>query len=156
MHTGFISLEVKRRERGANLLPHVTPRFRKSIAISLLPLSTFMACSRLIFTFTFGQNSIHISAKRAVFRDVSFVKISVGTEILYLRVYIIFYPPFPHFLSDLSENQSRWSSLNTVFSFWESQQSDQETPYFLSGGWKKLNLSVCNKITTLWAWSAPW
>jgi len=66
-----------------------------------------MACSRLIFTFTFGQNSVQISAKIAVFLDVSFVKINVGTSMLYLLVYIIFYPPFPHLLSDVNENQNK-------------------------------------------------
>jgi hypothetical protein len=47
-----------------------------------------MTCSRVLFTFTFtfGQHSVQMSPTRAVFREVSFVKISLGEDVLYLWV----------------------------------------------------------------------
>jgi hypothetical protein len=51
-------LGVKRPGRGVDHAPHLAPRL-KNRAILLLPLWAFMACSRVIFTFTFTLACAH-------------------------------------------------------------------------------------------------
>jgi hypothetical protein len=50
--TGYLP-GVKRLGRGVDHHTHLAPRLRKSTVIPLLPLWTFLACSRVNFTFTF-------------------------------------------------------------------------------------------------------
>ena len=44
---------VKRTGRGVGHLPHLAPTLMKEYIYTTIPLRTFVACSRLNFTFTF-------------------------------------------------------------------------------------------------------
>ena len=46
-------LGVKQPGHGSDLPPPVVPRLRKEVAVPLLPLWYFMACSRVYFTFMY-------------------------------------------------------------------------------------------------------
>jgi len=46
-------LGVKRSRRGVDHQPHLAPRLKSEYSIPLVPLWTFVACSRVRFTFTF-------------------------------------------------------------------------------------------------------
>lgn len=87
---------------------------------------------------------------------LSFLKIGAVKAIIYLKVYMNFYPYSPHFCPILMKFSATKSAHNVVLKLRVSWKSAQGSPYFFGGG---LNEITFNRVgwnpRTFWTVKTP-